>query len=549
MKKKNIIIMIFMLVLVSLPIKIHANNLTKGYHLVVNSKINKMGYFKDGILVKEFDVATGKISSKTPEGKFKIVNKIKNRPYYSGGIAGGDPKNPLGDRWLGLHVGASYGDTYAIHGNNNENSIGSNVSAGCIRMHNNDIRWLFDQIPVGTEVIIYSTNDNYVDIAKKYNITLSMEKPLTYKQQNVKNKFQQFAIYGNLSSPIIDLRNTNEAIYTTEIANNILNLGTSTSKSDRQLFLDAWNSLSEEEKRHSEMQSIYNKYIKIIKIVECAQAINSFYDNVGVNAYTLISDYNKAVSVNSLNNNNMGYRGLAEKRYLEAIKYEQSTPRMKDLEYKYNEAVRFLEVSEAFKNRNASLAKAKIDKLTNNTLKTVASEAYKNYSDISNHWAENTIKEAMNENLVVKTNIFRPEDYVSRAEFITMINRYFGFNEVAEVSFKDVKPSDWYYNEVSTALANGYISGYEGNLFKPNGKITREEVATIISRIKSIQDTNLDKLNFYNDGYKVSDWAKPSFEGIIESGYISGYEDNTLRPKNNLTRAEAVVVIKRIEKN
>ena len=306
---------------------------------------------------------------------------------------------------------------------------------------------------------------------------------------------------------------------------------------------------SEEEKRHSEMQSIYNKYIKIIKIVECAQAINSFYDNVGVNAYTLISDYNKAISVNSLNNNNMGYRGLAEKRYLEAIKYEQSTPRMKDLEYKYNEAVRFLEVSEAFKNRNASLAKAKIDKLTNNTLKTVASEAYKNYSDISNHWAENTIKEAMNENLVVKTNIFRPEDYVSIAEFITMINRYFGFNEVAEVSFKDVKPSDWYYNEVSTALANGYISGYEGNLFKPNGKITREEVATIISRIKSIQDTNLDKLNFYNDGYKVSDWAKPSFEGIIESGYISGYEDNTLRPKNNLTRAEAVVVIKRIEKN
>ena len=80
MKKKNIIIMIFMLVLVSLPIKIHANNLTKGYYLVVNSKINKMGYFKDGILVKEFDVATGKISSKTPEGKFKIVNKIKNRP-------------------------------------------------------------------------------------------------------------------------------------------------------------------------------------------------------------------------------------------------------------------------------------------------------------------------------------------------------------------------------------------------------------------------------------------------------------------------------------
>ncbi len=127
---------------------------TKGHYLIINSKYNKMGYYKDGELVKEFKVATGKLSTPTPQGKFKIVNKIKNRPYYSGGIPGGDPRNPLGDRWLGLHVGFTYGTTYAIHGNNNPSSIGKNISAGCIRMYNSDIRWLFDKIPVYSYAIV-----------------------------------------------------------------------------------------------------------------------------------------------------------------------------------------------------------------------------------------------------------------------------------------------------------------------------------------------------------------------------------------------------------
>ena len=82
-------------------------NISNSYYIVINCKTNKMGYYKNGKLVKTFSVATGKSSTPTPKGKFTIVNKIKNRPYYSGGIPGGDPRNPLGDRWLGLHVGAT----------------------------------------------------------------------------------------------------------------------------------------------------------------------------------------------------------------------------------------------------------------------------------------------------------------------------------------------------------------------------------------------------------------------------------------------------------
>lgn len=128
--------------------------LPKGHCLIVKTSNNTMEYYKDGKLIKEFVVATGKKSTPTPKGQFKIVNKTVNMPYYKYNIPGGDPRNPLGNRWLGIKVGQTDGTTYGIHGNNDENSIGQSVSAGCIRMHNEEINWLFEQVPKGTTVII-----------------------------------------------------------------------------------------------------------------------------------------------------------------------------------------------------------------------------------------------------------------------------------------------------------------------------------------------------------------------------------------------------------
>ncbi|MEK3795688.1 L,D-transpeptidase family protein [Paenibacillus sp. FSL R7-0204] len=135
--------------------------------IIVNKKTNKLAYYSDGKLVKIFPVATGKTKSLTPEGSFKMVVKIKNRPYYKDKIPGGDPANPLGDRWLGLEVNDTYGTTYAIHGNNNESSIGKYVSAGCIRMHNDDIHWLYPKIKKNTRVIITTSGLEMASIAEK----------------------------------------------------------------------------------------------------------------------------------------------------------------------------------------------------------------------------------------------------------------------------------------------------------------------------------------------------------------------------------------------
>jgi hypothetical protein len=136
-----------------------------GDMIIINKSNNQLAYYKNNKLVKTFKVGTGRKASYTPEGKFKVVNKIKNRPYYSGNIPGGDPKNPLGDRWLGINARGTWGTTYAIHGNNNPKSIGGYVSAGCVRMYDNEVQWLYDQVKVNTPVVITTSKKSFNAIA------------------------------------------------------------------------------------------------------------------------------------------------------------------------------------------------------------------------------------------------------------------------------------------------------------------------------------------------------------------------------------------------
>lgn len=140
--------------------------------IIINSKKNTLNFYENNTLVREFKCATGKSSTPTPQRKTTIVNKIKNRPYYKTGIPGGDPRNPLGKRWMGLNM-YGYGTTYGIHGTNNESSIGKNVSGGCIRMYNKDVEWLYNKIRVGATVIIKSTSNSDSWIASQYGIKLN----------------------------------------------------------------------------------------------------------------------------------------------------------------------------------------------------------------------------------------------------------------------------------------------------------------------------------------------------------------------------------------
>ncbi|WP_418909823.1 triple tyrosine motif-containing protein [Bacillus pinisoli] len=133
--------------------------------IIINKSTNKLAFFENGKVVRVFKVATGRSGDYTPEGTFPIVNKIKNRPYYKENIPGGHPNNPLGDRWLGLNARGTYGTTYAIHGNANPASIGTYASAGCVRMYDEEVRWLFDHVKLHTNVVITRSSQSFEAIA------------------------------------------------------------------------------------------------------------------------------------------------------------------------------------------------------------------------------------------------------------------------------------------------------------------------------------------------------------------------------------------------
>lgn len=127
----------------------------KEWFVVINKTKKILTVYQNGEIYKKYPVALGKATTPTPNHKFTIINKIID-PYWGGmggkfkPIKGGDPNNPLGKRWLGLSTEKYKG--YGIHGNSQPFSIGKYISAGCIRMINEDVEELFEYLPLKTEV-------------------------------------------------------------------------------------------------------------------------------------------------------------------------------------------------------------------------------------------------------------------------------------------------------------------------------------------------------------------------------------------------------------
>lgn len=123
-------------------------------YLFVNKANNELGWAEKGELVDVYKVATGREAEDTPEGTFTITVKAKEPYYRAEDIEGGNPENPLGSRWIGFDAKNTNGRVYGVHGTNNPASIGSYVSLGCIRMQNEEVNKLYEQVPLGTKIWI-----------------------------------------------------------------------------------------------------------------------------------------------------------------------------------------------------------------------------------------------------------------------------------------------------------------------------------------------------------------------------------------------------------
>jgi len=110
----------------------------------------------NGYIVKQYRIATGALDTPTPTGDFSIINKEKNPVWYSpdGPIPPDDPRNQLGTRWMGIENEETRKRGLGIHGTIAPETIGQDVSDGCIRLRNEDVEELFDLISIGNTVRI-----------------------------------------------------------------------------------------------------------------------------------------------------------------------------------------------------------------------------------------------------------------------------------------------------------------------------------------------------------------------------------------------------------
>ncbi|MFT8322456.1 MAG: L,D-transpeptidase [Bacillus sp. (in: firmicutes)] len=136
--------------------------------VVINKRTNELSFVDENRVQTVISVATGKKAEMTPEGLFTITVKAINPYFRKANINGGDPKNPLGTRWIGFDAKGTDGRTFGIHGTNNPASIGHYVSQGCIRMQNEAVESIYDLIPIGTKLLVTNSTKSAEQLAKEF---------------------------------------------------------------------------------------------------------------------------------------------------------------------------------------------------------------------------------------------------------------------------------------------------------------------------------------------------------------------------------------------
>lgn len=180
----------------------------------------------------------------------------------------------------------------------------------------------------------------------------------------------------------------------------------------------------------------------------------------------------------------------------------------------------------------------------------IESYSASSFKDIKGHWAESYIESAVSLEIIkgYPDGRFLPDEKVSRAEFISMLNRALGNTSLGSIGFYDVSRGAWYYNDVGKAVTAGFVSGFGDGSFRPNSKITRQEAAVMLARIVPSYgySANLKK---FSDHSHIASWAYMSLQKISGKNYISGYTDGKVHPLDSLTRAQAAKIISDIMKN
>ena len=141
-----------------------------------------------------------------------------------------------------------------------------------------------------------------------------------------------------------------------------------------------------------------------------------------------------------------------------------------------------------------------------------------------------------------------PGANLTRAQMAAIVNRAFGSIATADVSgFKDVKTTDWFYNDIAKALRMGTFVGSGGGMMNPNDPISREQAFTVVARALKLESEDESALDRFSDASKISAWARGPVAAMAAAGYVNG-SGGKINPTATITREEFAQVFYNIIK-
>lgn len=168
-------------------------------------------------------------------------------------------------------------------------------------------------------------------------------------------------------------------------------------------------------------------------------------------------------------------------------------------------------------------------------------------SDLTGHWAEEDLLDWLQKGLVSldSEGEFRPDEAITRLEFVNVVDRLFKFERTADIDFTDLDEENKAYDVIQRAVAAGIIEGYADGTVRIDATISREELAVILFRLFELEVV-ADTDSSLTDLASLADWSAPAVRTLIHLEMLHGYPDGTFRAKGLVTRAEMVRMLSNI---
>jgi hypothetical protein len=171
-----------------------------------------------------------------------------------------------------------------------------------------------------------------------------------------------------------------------------------------------------------------------------------------------------------------------------------------------------------------------------------------NFTDIDGHWAREIILKLAEMGIVsgYPDGTIRPDASITRAEMAVIVVHAAGLKPAEKINLKfddSAQIPEWAAGFIQTAVENNIIVGYEDNTFRAARELSREEMVVLILKAFDIAvEKGLEPPAFL-DAEDIGSWSIDYIAKSVELSIVKGYPDNTFKPKKDVTRAEAFVVL------